>query len=69
MWGWYHITNTDSDGDDAKTIIEEAETDDGPYNIADAQACSWSCDWRGVVSACNVARRQQKHGSADVRRP
>ncbi len=63
MWRWCHVTNTALNGDDGETIIEEAETNDGPYNIADhAQACCWSCNWHGAVTACEAAGRQLTRG-------
>jgi hypothetical protein len=59
MWGWYHLRNIDPTGDDDATEIEEADTDDGPYNFdGTAQAGCWSCDWEGRVSDCEAAAQK-----------
>lgn len=56
MWGWYHITNTDPQGDDYETDIEEAKGCGGPYNFdGTSPAHCWVCGWEGSVKDCAAA--------------
>ncbi|HEV2559318.1 MAG TPA: hypothetical protein VGU45_11880 [Microvirga sp.] len=70
MSGWYYLRNADPQDDDDATTIEQAETDDGPYDFDHHSGVwCWQCGWAGLAGDCTIEDEPEAETAQDIQTP